>query len=416
MPFAKSDYAPPHTHTQSTLAPTSEYVRYLLLALPARYVPRGVFGILFDDNRFQGNWLAKQAVKFSDWTRHVLRITPQSLGKGGAEHKAAFAYNAAMGIGSLALTASYSWTVYKDIKNIFCEAVALETGKNPADIDYADMQKSDNRIVQKTMENFRWRTFKRGIIDLLFFPAAYIRSTSAGDLMVGAKALQAFTETWKRKTTMFEDLVTFINNKINPRNGLGQAISVGEVFDLYQHYSESYTPQKMFQNVVERGTGEGAMWAKAEPIFERITELMNLTYAYKHSSLIDPKTGHAVHQANFALPKLIYLMGHDLIDVNKPEETLARIEIANRYGIPAVKEMQAMLGQGTALDQALTRFPIPAREQMPHQRRENGKNGVIAKGSTMQLNQAEIPTTAIDATSVNSLSPAFSQTPATMAL
>ncbi len=377
---------PPHTQTQSTLAPTSEYVRYLLLALPARYVPRGILGTLFEDKPYTGNRFARWTQSFFTGPREWLQKKfPHST----LENKSALAYNLTMGIGSLALTASYSWTVYKDAKNIFREAVAEENGKPAEKITFKDLQQSNNRIVQKTMENFWHRLFKRALTDVLFFPVAALRSTGLGDLMVGLKALQAFGETWKRKTTMFEDLITFINNKINPRNGLGQPISVGEIFDLYQHYAEAYQPDRMFNNVVERGTGEGSRWAESQPIFQRITELMNQTYAYKHRAVIDPTTGHAVHQAEFALPKFIYLLGHDLIDIRDPRRTLATIEIANRYGIQVVKTMQTMLQQGRSLEDVVARYPIPtiATEVKAA---DDEKNGVIAKGSTMQLERAEM--------------------------
>lgn len=394
---------PLHTQTQSTLAPTSEYVRYLLLGLPARYIPRGITGILFSTNPpFLDNKLGRGLNTIAEWCQSRFGIAKGDATK--AHHAWAFAYNAAMGIGSLALTTGYSWTVYKDIKNIFSEAVAMETGKSPADISSRDLYASDNRIVQKTMNNYGWRTAKRIFTDLLFFPAAMARSVPAGDLMVGGKALQAFGETWKRKTTMFEDLVTFINNKINPRNGLGQTINVGEVFDLYQHYAEAYNPSTMFTNVLERGTGEGTLWAQSQPIFQRMTELMNLTYAYKHSSVIDPTTGHAVHQADFALPKFIYLLGHDLIDVKKPEQTLITIEIANRFGIAAVKEMQTMLTTGADLKQVVERFPVEIHKPTIEKASNNAKNGVIPKGSTMQLDVAQ-PTTMIDVNSISSHQP-----------
>ena len=402
--FAANSQTPIHTKTQSTLAPTSEYVRYLLLFLPARYIPRGIFGTMFEKKPFgefaktlatPGEWLQK---KFPHTTR---------------ENKEALAYNALMGVGSLALSASYSRTVYKDIKNIFAEAVAMETGKSPSDINQIDLKKSDNRIVQKTMDNFWKRSIKRVATDLFFIPAAMMRSTGLGDIMVGVKAGQAFGETWKRKTTMFEDLITFINNKINPRNGLGQAINVGEIFDLYQHYNEAFNPNKMFTNVLERGSGEGARWAQGQPIFERITQLMNLTYAYKHSSIIDPKTGHAIHQADFALPKFIYLLGHDLIDVNQPEKTMATIEIANRFGIPAVKEMQTMLKAGATLADVTERFPTP-HITGTETTKPSSKNGVIPKGSTMQLDAlpegaSATPTTTIDANSALTPSPLVQQ-------
>jgi hypothetical protein len=390
--------APPrHTQTQSTLAPTSEYVRYLLLALPARYISRGLFGTLFETNHFRGNALGRKLETFAKWAQGKFGIS----NKAQAEHASALVYNAAMGLGSLALTTSYSWTVYKDVKNIFGEAVAEETGKSPADITLRDLQNSDNRMVQKTMQNFKWRTAKRVLTDLLFFPTAALRSERLGDLMVGVKAGQAFAETWKRKTTMFEDLVTFVNNKINPRNGLGQAITVGEVFDLYQHYTETFTPERMFTNVLEQGTGEGARWAQSQSIFLRLTELMNKTYAYKHSSIIDPKTGHAIHQAEFTLPKFIYLLGHDLIDVRAPKQTLVTIEVANRYGIGAVKDMQRMLKEGQSLDAAIARYPVTL-PHLPEQVKEEERNGVIAKGSTMQLDKADMaPVSTIDPRSIS---------------
>ncbi len=386
---------PMHTHTQSTLAPTSEYVRYLLLALPARYIPRGIFGTIFEKDPYKKSALAKTLTKPGRWLQEKFQhSTP--------ENKEALAYNAIMGVGSLALTASYSWTVYKDIKNIFSEAVAEETGKPVEKVTWQDLQRSDNRMVQRTMSNFWARTGRRLFTDLLFFPAAALRSTGLGDLMIGVKAGQAFGETWKRKTTMFEDLVTFVNNKINPRNGLGQAINVGEVFDLYQHYTETFAPNRMFTNVLERGTGEGALWAGSQPIFQRLTELMNDTYAYKHSSLLDPTTGHAIRQADFTLPKFIYLLGHDLIDVNQPKKTLTTIEIANRYGISAVKEMNSMLRAGATLEHVVARYPVTLPEATKNAIDHAVKNGVIAKGSTMQIDGVDspAPATTIDANSI----------------
>lgn len=402
---------PLHTHTQSTLAPTSEWVRYLLLALPARYVPRGIVGMLYETEHYEGNALGRGLRKLSTWFQRTTGIRTVAE----AHSKEALAYNAVMGMGSIALTASYARTVYSDIKNIFSEAVAEETGKPVSDIGWTDLKQSDNRIVQKTITNFWHRSARRFFTDLLFFPAAAARSTGAGDLGVGLKALQAFAETWKRKTTMFEDLVTFVNNKINPRNGLGQPISVGEVFDLYQHYAQEYNPGTAFHNVLERSTGEGARWAQSQPIFERMTALMNLTYAYKHSSLIDPRTGHAVRQADFALPKFIYLLGHDLIDVNRPEQTMATIEIANRYGIAAVKDMRSQLAAGRTLDDIKQRYPFTIHAHSEKPAPANDKNGVIAKGSTVQLDAAKgvAPATTIDTNSIaalNTLSAAAAQT------
>ena len=53
-------------------------------------------------------------------------------------------------------------------------------------------------------------------------------------------------------------------------------------------------------------------------------------------------------------------MGHDLIDTHQPQTTLAYIEIANRYGMEAVKEMRTALAQGATLEQVVTKYPTPA--------------------------------------------------------
>ncbi len=388
-------YAPTHPHTQSTLAPTAEFTRIFLLAWIIRYVFRGGAGVLFEEaQKTPGirSSILNALSKPGRWIEQTLL-----KGKVPAKELEAATYAGAVGLGSGYLSYRYSQMVKSDIQNIFGEAVAYENDKPARSITFEDIRRSDNRMVQRTVENHGSKLRGRLATDGLFLGAAALRSGPLTDFFLGLKGVQIFADTWKRKTTMFEDLITFINNKINPRNGLGQAISVGDIFDLYQHYAEAFNPDRMFKNVVERGTGEGVLWAKNQAIFQRITELMNLTYAYKHRSVIDPATGHAVHQADFALPKFIYLLGHDLIDIHKPEETLARIEIANQYGIPAVKEMQTALAHGTALSEILQRYPLATRP--PHDEKETpttiDKNGVIPKGSTMQLNRSEIPGTSI---------------------
>ena len=405
MPIVSAnDPEPLHTKTQSTLAPTSEFMRYFLAALPSRYVLRGGFKTIFDTSDITDNLRGRIASKLRapgqfieslfhgrDLRRDTAAIK-NNLGPLEAGH-----YGAALGLGSMALTYNYSRVVYRDIKNLFSEAVGDELGKPLDQVTDADIRQSENKIVQQTLKNYTHKKWSRYATDLLFFPAALMRKEGLVDAALGVKGVQLFSDTWKRKTTMFEDLITFVNNKINPRNGLGQAINVGEIFDLYQHYEQQYHPEKAFTNVLERGTGEGARWAQSQPIFTRLTELMNLTYAYKHSSVIDPQTGHAIHQADLALPKFIYLLGHDLIDVNQPVQTLTVIEIANQYGIPAVKEMQAMLKRGQPLEAITTRFPT-----LPHVGKspviDSGKNGVIAKGSTQQLDAAEVPSTDVAVT------------------
>ncbi len=391
--------APPHISTESTLAPTSEFMRYVLAAWSSRYFFRGIYGTLFDTiehekggflgefrNRMQGV-LAKPG----DWLQHRY---PTSSRKS----KEAIAYNTTLGLGSLALTLSYSGMVYKDIKSLFSEAVAAEFDKPVEDVTFRDISRSENKIVKQTINNFWGKLAQRAGVNMLFFPAAWMRSSGLGDWVLGLIGLQLFTDTWKRKTTMFEDLVTFVNNKINPRNGLGQPISQGEVFDLYQHFNDTFHPERMFTNVMENGTGEGVRWAKSQPIFQRLTELLNYTYAYKHASVIDPDTGLAIKQADFALPKFIYLLGHDLIDSDQPERTLTLIEIANKHGIPAVKQSQALLANGASLAQLREQFAVTLPDFTPKAPEVADKNATIAKGSSMQVDAA--PAATIDAATI----------------
>jgi len=87
-----------------------------------------------------------------------------------------------------------------------------------------------------------------------------------GDAALGIKGLQLFGETWKREPTLFEHVAALVNSKINPENGLGQPLSIGEVFDLYQHYHFEFTPQKAFHNVLDNNShrkhryGRGEKW------------------------------------------------------------------------------------------------------------------------------------------------------------
>lgn len=395
---------PPHTQTESTLAPTSEFVRYLLLALPSRYVGRGIFGTMFEDKQH-----FKNPQNFLD--RIFGRVERALQAPGNAlqkqfpnttkENKDGIFYNTALGLGSIWLTLSYSNMVYRDIRNLFSEAVGDELGKPHDQVKFDDLRHSKNRIVQKTLDNYRGKMWGRLAIDFLFFPAALMRSTHLGDLVLGLKGVQALLDTWKRKTTLFEDLVTFVNNKIQPRNGLGQPITQGEVFDLYQHYTEQFHPEKMFRNVIDNSPQESATWALSQPVFARIAELMNLSYAYKHTTSFDAD-GQAVKQADFALPKFIYLLGHDLIQPRHPERTLTLVEIANAHGIPALKDAVAQLEAGATVEQITQKYGVTLNlpRNLPQ---TDEKNGVIVKGSSMQLDAA--PVAKIDGNSIAHTAP-----------
>ena len=380
----------PHTQTESTLAPTAEFTRIFLLAWIIRYIFRGAGKAAFEPEVTRpgvaakivnalsapGRWLQQHAFKGSiplhEWENA--------------------AYSASLGLGSGALSLSYASLVRTDIQNLFREAVSYETGKPQEQVTFKDIEHSSNQIVQRTVHNYRRRMWGRLGTDALFFLAAPLRSEGVTDLLLGGKGVQIFADTWKRKTTMFEDLVTFVNNKINPRNGLGQPVSIGELFDLYQHYADIHQPDKMFRNVLSRDTSEQQLHTISQPIFSRMAELMNLTYAYKHYDA----TPDAVRTADFALPKFIYLLGHNLIDTTQPERTMALVEIMNARGANDVQQTLAAMEHGTSPRQALAHFGLHFPHEQQHVPPVNQeKNGVIAKGSTMQLDAA--PSTRIDA-------------------
>ena len=380
----------PHTQTQSTLAPTAEFTRIFLLAWIIRYIFRGAakagFEPLIEKSGARGkvlNFLSKPGRWLTE------RLFKSKIPLDEMENAA---YSTMIGVGSGALSLSYSQLVKSDIQNLFRETVAEEKGIPQEQVTFKDIEASDNQIIKRTVQNYREKMWGRLGTDALFFAAAPLRSEGLTDLLLGGKGVQIFADTWKRKTTMFEDLVTFVNNKINPRNGLGQPVSLGEVFDLYQHYSESFAPEKMFTNVLSKNaTGR---WAYSQPIFQRITDLMNETYAYKHTTVADYQAAHA-SGSDFALPKLIYMLGHDLIDPDRPERTLALVEIMNAHGGAGVKQAVVQMNSGVSpqdvLKQLGLQMPTPQAKQEPA---AENNNGVIAKGSTMQLDAA--PGTTVD--------------------
>ncbi len=375
----------PHTQTQSTLAPTAEFTRIFLLAWIIRYVFRGFSGATFAER------VNEPGIRST--VLNALSVPGRALEKwigGGAPKQGwklpeleAATYSTAIGIGSGFLSWQYSRLVKADIQNLFRETVAEEKGIPQEQVTFKDISASDNKIIQRTVENYHEKKWSRLGTDALFLVLAPFRSGHLTDGLLGIKGLQIFSDTWKRKTTMFEDLVTFVNNKINPRNGLGQPVTLGEVFDLFQHYSEGFAPERMFNNVLSKNAS--GRWAHSQPIFQRITDLMNETYAYKHTTPADYDAAK-MSGSDFPLPKLIYMLGNDMIDPDQPQRTLALVEIMNAKGGTATKQAMAQMDHGTAPETVLQQLGLHyvAPEQKQHDPKVDPVNGVLAKGSTMQ--------------------------------
>lgn len=442
--FAANDpnFRPQHSYTQSTLAPTSEFTRYVLLALPARYMFRSVFESLFHSETGY-DWMQRPVNKWIDnrWvnkivseletvikqheipdkvrthldslkhtgdnivgyrspamieaTQEYLSTDPEGkalqkkligiLDKNGALGRVArekslipfalthddnkittsgrnilrkavrgnvghIGYGLTLGAGALALSLSYSYNVYKDMRHLFSEAVGYELDKDPKQVSITDIFSSNNKIVNATAHNFWWKLAERVGLSVPFFFVARALPLALADFTVGVTGARLLHETWNRKPTMFEDLVSFVNQKINPQNGLGQPIAVADIFDIYQHYCHYNQPDKAFKNVINANNEEGRNWGESQMLFSRIAQLLNHTYAYKHTTQYD-NAGNVVKLADFALPKFIYLLGHDLIDAKRPAISLAYVEIANKEGIAGVQKAKEEFAAGATVEQ-----------------------------------------------------------------
>ncbi len=379
-PMPQTPAVVPHTQTQSTLAPTAEFTRIFLLAWIIRYIFRGAAKSSFEPLKEGTTLVPKILNTLSAPGRWLQKTVFPNVKLNELENAA---YSTALGLGSGALSLNYSKLVKLDIQNLFRETVAEEKGIPQEQVTFKDITESDNKIIKRTVENYREKMRSRLGTDALFFLAAPLRSEGITDLLLGGKGVQIFADTWKRKTSMFEDLVTFVNNKINPRNGLGQPVTLGEVFDLFQHYSEAFEPQKMFNNVLSKNAS--GRWSHSQPIFQRITDLMNETYAYKHTTPADYDAAKR-SGSDFPLPKLIYMLGNDMIDPDRPERTLALVEIMNAKGGVALKHAMGQMDQGIAPETVLKQLGLHyvAPDQKQHDPHTETNNGVIAKGSTMQ--------------------------------
>jgi hypothetical protein len=313
---------------------------------------------LLDDALSIANGKGDDIFKQTQWEKFTETVRDKI-----AANRRARGYDYLLGSGSLLLTGYYGKSVASDIKKVFAETVAYEMGKDPKDITYTDLLHSTNKLMQETRHNFFTRNMGRLGADLVFFLGALANWSKLGwlkkydftDLGVGVKGVQLISEMLNKRTTIFEDLVRLIDNKLNPLKGLGAPITKTDIFDLYQKYTEVHDPSATFHDALSSQHHDGRDWAKAQVIFQRVTDLMNNTYKYKHQAKTTEHENDTA--ADFALPKFLYLLGNGLIDTYKPEQTLAYIEVANRYGIEAVRQVQRAITRGISPAEALANYP-----------------------------------------------------------
>lgn len=257
-------------------------------------------------------------------------------------------YATLVGLGMYAITGYYAARTAGDIKKIFAETVAYEFDKKPQDIGIGDLLSSQNDIVQRTVQNFKKYNLRRALTLSTFFafllPGRF-KTTKADsvDLGVGAVGGYLASDALTRKITFFEALQDFIDRKVNHVDNVGQMIGDGDLMNLYAIHSRDLHPDRI---VTSRMDTVG--WNDDRIIFGRMADLMNQTYR------------NAVNNdgADFTVPKLLYLLGHGLIRREQKEQSLTYIEIANQYGIAAVKNVARAVESGQSFSDASRAYPV----------------------------------------------------------
>ena len=295
---------------------TPSYWRLALPALGARYVARYASGF-FKDEKYGAKW-----------------------------------YDAAAGAWMLCVTALFAYRTGKDMKSIFSEAVAYEFDKNPEDVNVTDLMNSHNKTVVTARKNYTLYNAMRVAVNSAFFASFMpgkselvdrIQNRPSVDLGMGANSAYLTMEILGRGRTFFEQVQSFVDLKLSNKNSLGEPITAIELMQLFQRNAmdndkESVMDVKTHPEVIRNG----------RVIFERMAELMNDTY------LIRPKGD----KDNFALPKFIYMIGNDLIQPKQPKTSLLYIEIANRYGIGALKEAVREVHKGVSIDELVEKYQV----------------------------------------------------------
>jgi hypothetical protein len=271
-----------------------------------------------------------------------------------------YRFGAVTGLIMYGISSIYAWKTYKDVRNVFAEAVAAETGKKADDVNLIDLWKSKNSIVKRTMGNFFKYNLRRFGVNTVFFTPFIPLAGKAlfnsdffkrhklqyGDTPVewGVAANSGYlvSDIFTRKITFFEELQNLIDHKINHTDRSGEMITANDLISLYDR-DEREVKGRAATNIMSTPA-----WPRMQALFGRMADLMNQTYGNK------PNT----EGANLTVPTLIYLFGHELIRAGAPERNAAYVEIANRYGIEGAKRASAMVAKGIKLDDVLAKFPV----------------------------------------------------------
>jgi len=282
-------------------------------------------------------------------------------------------FDAVAGAWMLGVTAYYAYRSEEDLKRIFSETVAYEFDKKPSEIGIRDLIRSKNKAVIGTHQNFLIDNTLRTAVNSAFFacflPGKRFQAVDSVDLGVGLNGAYMVYEILGHgnTTTFFAHLQHFLSSKIDQKNSMGDDVTAVELMQLYERYA--------LDNDKLNALGKQAdskLWKQSNIIFEHMAELMNRTYQHKYN-------GEA---ANFIVPKFLYLLGHNLIQPKNPEQTLAYIDVANRYGMKALKEVVKSVNDGMELATALQQYPVPppAQASQADKNQHNEKEETLPAG------------------------------------
>lgn len=300
---------------------------------------------------------------FGPSTQDKIQLTHESRGRinsGITGKMFDWGYDNALGVGSWGMSLLIRHNVRKEMHAVYSEAVSYEMNKDASQVSMDDIFNSQNRIIQSTSRNYdRYQWARFGISTLPFMKnIPRLSFFRFGDMAVGLWGAMWAFDVWGRDPTMLETFHNFIKDKLNPLYGIGDKIKGSDILNMYQHYVFKFHPERSFRTVALNDADESRLWAQSEKIFTRVADLMNASYNFKHTAVNDPKTGLPKRMADFTLPKFIFLLGHDMINARQPEWSMAFIEVANRYGMDAVKEVARARRSGTSLTEILQKYPV----------------------------------------------------------
>ncbi len=267
----------------------------------------------------------------------------------GAKHK----YSLVAGAIMEGVTAYYGMKTWGDIRSILAEAVAWEKNKEEKDVTFFDFWSSDNTIVKQTMNNFIKYNVQRALVNTAFFlpfiPGAkkyFERHNFTGeagvDFGMAANSAYLLRDVIVRRPTPFEELQSLIDRKINHAEHFADKLVATDLFDIYERHATMH-PSKSFMPL--RGTEK---WHDVAELFSRMADLMNQTYHNQVPS----------EHVEFGFSRFVYLVGHQMINPDKIDQSRAYVEIAAKYGVDALKHAHQQLKSGIELARVLKDYPM----------------------------------------------------------